>query len=127
VSFRDYRNRQQESLPYIIDLNYLYDLEPLGEKTMHNLVDEVHKLRAELEKWRDNDRGLLVRRPSDVRRSRNDSAWQYALTGTRPGLAHPSAPSGLAWPARVALIREPWLWWRRRKAGRARTRSQKKS
>jgi len=127
VSFRDYRNRQQESLPYIIDLTYLYDLEPLGEKTMHNLVDEVHQLREELEKLRGRDHGLLVRRPSDVRRSRNDSAWQYALTGTRPSLAHPSAPPGLAWPARVALIREPWLWWRRRKMARARARSQQKS
>jgi hypothetical protein len=127
VSFRDYRNRQQESLPYTIDLTYLYDLEQLGEKTMHNLVDEVHQLRTEFEKWRDTDRGLLVRRPSDVRRSSNDSAWQYALTGTRPSMAHPEVLPGFAWPARVALLREPWLRWRRRKVASAQARSQKSS
>jgi len=123
VSFRDYRNRQQESLPYIIDLTYLYDLEPLKENTMHDLVGEVSKLRGELEKFHRHTQGLLVRRPSDVRRSRNDSNWQYALTGKRPGLGHPNLSPGLGWPARVALIREPCLWWRRRKEARALARS----
>lgn len=124
VSFRDYRNRQQESLPYVIDLTYLYDLEPLGEKTMHDLVGEVIKLRGELEKFH-RTHGLLVRRPSDVRRSHNDSNWQYALTGKRHGLGRPSLSPGLGWPARVAFIREPWLWWRRRKDARALARSRR--
>ncbi len=119
VSFLAYRNRQQESLPYTIDLTYVYDLEQLGEKTMHNLVDEVDKLRTELEKWRDSDRGLLVvRRPTC-----HEPSWQYALTGTHRSLAHPRLRPGFAWPARVALIREPWLWWRRRKVARAKNQS----
>ena len=85
---------------------------------MHDLVGEVSKLRGELEKFHRNAQGLLVRRPSDMRRSHNDSNWQYALTGKRPGLGRPAVSPGLGWPARVALIREPWLWWRRRKEAR---------
>jgi hypothetical protein len=124
VSFRDYRNRQQESLPYVIDLTYLYDLEPLREKTTHDLVEEVSKLRGDLEKFH-RTQGLLVRRPSDVRKSRNDSNWQYALTGKRPDLGRPGLPPGLGWPARVAFICEPWLWWRRRKDARVLARSRR--
>jgi hypothetical protein len=124
VSFRDYRNNLQESLPYTIDLTYLYDLEPLGEKTMHDLIGEVGKLRGELEKFHSNTQGLLVRRPTDVRRARNESNWQYALTGKHRSMRHPGVSLGFGWPARVTLIREPWLWWRRRKEAHALIRSQ---
>jgi len=125
VTFRDYRNRPQESLPYAIDLTYLYDLEPIREKTMHNLVEELREIGSELKKWRDGERGLLVRQPSDVRRSRNEAAWQHALTGTHPSLAHPGVALGFAWPARVTLIREPWRWWRSRRVIRAQSRAHK--
>lgn len=122
VSFRDYRDRPQESLPYAIDLTYLYDLEPIGEKTIHNLVEEVRDMGAELKKWRVGE-GLLVRQPSDLRRSSNEAAWQLALTGTHPSLAHPGVAPGFAWPARITLIREPWLSWRRRRVIRAQGRA----
>ena len=94
VSFLDHRGRRQEPLPYTIDLTYLYDLEPLGERTVHDLVDEVKGLRREIEKWRGTERGLLVRRPTDVRRSVNESNWQYAFSGRHRSLRRTGRPRG---------------------------------
>lgn len=112
VTFSDFRGHEENPLTYQIDLSYLYDLEPLGERTTHHLVEEVSKLRQEVERWRDAERGLLVRRPSDARRQRVDEQWQYALSGTRRSMAHPSLRPGFAWPGRIAAIRVPWLAWR---------------
>ncbi len=101
VSFLDYRNRQQESLPYTIDLTYVYDLEQLGEKTMHNLVDEVDKLRTELEKWRDSDRGLLVvRRPTCVARAMSrvgSTPLRVPIAASRIHGYAPDSPGQRAW------------------------------
>lgn len=118
VSFLDFRGRAQESLPYDIDLSYLYDLEKIGEKNVHDLVNEVAKLRKELEQWRDGDRGLLVRRPADVYRAAADRRWQYALTGRRRSMAYPGLLPGFGWPARLPLVRELLYKWRTRRSAK---------
>jgi hypothetical protein len=123
VSFHDFRNRPQQPLSYAIDLTYLYNLEQVGEKTMHDLVKEVHELGLEFKEWRDGQQGLLIRKPSDVRRAKNAAAWQSALTGTSPSLAHPNVTPGLGWLAHVGLIRQLGLWWRRRRVTREQGRS----
>ena len=120
VSFRDARGRQQRPLPYAIDLSYLYDLDTVRADSVHDLVAEVRRLRVEVERWRGPGRGLLVRRPVDDRRDRADERWQYALTGKRRSLAYPGLKAGYGWPARVAVVREPWHAWRTRRAARAR-------
>lgn len=113
VNYRNYRGKREEPLVYTVDLAYLYDLKPVGQRTTHHLVDEVTKLRREVEQWRDSERGLLVRQPADVRRKQADERWQFAFTGLHRSLAHPGLKTGFGWPARIAPIREPWLAWRR--------------
>lgn len=122
VSFCDARGRKQHPLPYVIDLSYLYDLDPVRADSMHDLVGEVRRIRAEVEGWRAGGRGVLVRRPADDRREKADGRWQYALTGTRKSLSHPGLHAGFGWPARLPLVREPWHAWRTRRAERLRQR-----
>lgn len=118
VSFRDYRKRKQEDLRYVIDLSYLYDIEVYRERSVHDGVVELQKMRSEMEKWRNRSKGLFIRRPTDLRREQRQASWQYALTGRYPSLAFPRVRPGLGWLGHVAIVREPLLAWRRRQKRR---------
>lgn len=52
VRFSDFRGKEQEQLPYVIDLSYMYDLEMIGEKTIHDMAESLEKIRREIERWR---------------------------------------------------------------------------
>jgi hypothetical protein len=86
-------------------MEYLYDLEFDGEKTLHNVADSLDKIRKEVERWRSSrGRGLEVW-TQDVERDIAEEQWQYALTGLRRSVAHPRLREWAKIPGRSAIVR----------------------
>jgi hypothetical protein len=112
VEFADFRGRSQEALPFVLDMEYIYDLEFEGEKTLHNIADSVDKIRREMERWRSSrGRGLEVW-TRDVERDIAEEQWQHALTGKRRSMAHPRLREWAKIPGRSALVRSIFISYR---------------
>lgn len=105
VEFADFRSKQMEPLRYVVDLGYLYDLEFIGEKTLHNVAESLDKIRREIERWRSSRGPGIAVWTRDTDRDIEAARWQYALTGKQRSLAHPSLREWASWPGRFALIR----------------------
>lgn len=123
VQFADHQGKMEESLPYVLDMEYLYDLEFESEKTLHNVAESLDKIRRQVEGWRSSrGRGLEVW-TRDADRDMADEQWQYALTGLRRSVAHPRLREWAKLPGRSALIRAIFItyreWQRDRKSRKA--------
>lgn len=112
VDFTDHRGKAEESLPYVLDMEYLYDLEFESEKTLHNVADSLDKIRRQMEGWRSlRGRGLEVW-TRDSERDMADEQWQHALTGMRRSVAHPRLREWAKLPGRSTLIRTIFITYR---------------
>lgn len=112
VQFADHRGKAEESLPYVLDMEYIYDLELEGEKSLHNVANSLDKIRLQMEAWRSSRGHGLEVWTRDVEKDIADEQWQYALTGMRRSVAHPRLREWAKILGRSALIRAIFITYR---------------
>lgn len=119
VEFSDFRRKHREQLPYVIDLGYLYDLDMIGEKTLHDVAASLDKIRQEIERWRSPQGKGLTAWVRDADSYIDQSRWQRALTGQGRSLAHPELREWAKLPGRSTLVRTAVITYREWRANRS--------
>ncbi|MDQ3642327.1 MAG: hypothetical protein M3450_12895, partial [Actinomycetota bacterium] len=99
-------------LPYVIDLNYLYDLRTIGEKSLHDVAESLNKLNQEIASWRSPQGPGITVWTRDRDRYVAEDRWQYGLTGKRRSLAFPELHEWAKWPGRFSLVRAAAMGYR---------------
>jgi hypothetical protein len=107
VHFADSRGRPQDTLTYVLDLNFLFGLMQLTEYGLHDGAKALMEVRDTMKKWTDHFNGLRVYVIDEDARQFSDQ-WQRKKGGRRPSMAHP-IPAGRPTPSRFDRHREP-IW-----------------
>jgi hypothetical protein len=107
VHFSDWRNKPQEPLTYVLDLNFLYGLTQVTEYGMHDAAKALREMRDTIKGWTAHSNGLLVHAVDEDARNFSDR-WQREKSGRHPSMGNPT-PAGRRAPSRFDRYREP-IW-----------------
>lgn len=107
VDFADAHGRAQQSLTYVLDLEFMYGLMRFTEYGVHDAAKALREMRDAMNKWTAHFDGLRVYIVDEDWRQ-FDEQWQWERGGEPPTMANPT-PAGRPSPSRFDRHREP-LW-----------------
>jgi hypothetical protein len=112
VDLQDSHGRQQESLEYVLDLNFRYGVRRVESKGIHDVAKSLKEIERRVDQWTQHHNGLNVWiRDEDARIFEEN--WQEEHGGHYPTMGDP-LPAGRPAPSRFSQLREPLtrrLYW----------------
>lgn len=103
VTYDDAHGRRQPSLSYIVDFSYLFGLQYMDEKGLHDIAKSVAKLADTAKDWTSGGR-LRVSAIDDDARQASDRL-EREITGHYPSLGRDRPPEWAMKAARSLLLR----------------------
>jgi hypothetical protein len=119
VDFTDWRGRAQESLPYTVDIGYLFGLQHVEEYGMHHAAKALREMAKSMEAWTHSGRLRVATHDEDE--EHRQERIEHDLTGDYPSLGR-AEPSELLMAAGQNVLVRTMIRRARQLLNRRRTR-----